>query len=189
MSSLKHKDQIDPEADTGHQNFGFQNEMEGNSTREDTNHSNKQELVVDDLIHKDIDGNENDYFVSIKKSRSLPRLTPFIKKFKHTFSYQSETSQEEIVEGSGIMHGYAKIRDYPFKLLSRHPVVLSTVIKATIFILYNIYLGFAIKYMSDHNMVIFIRMNATLHYCINKINTNTNTKIIYQMFQLCLGSP
>ena len=82
-------------------------------------------------------------------------IIPFIKKSKYTFSYQSETMQEEVTEGSGIMHGYAKIRDYPFKLLSRHPEVLSTVIKATIFILYNIYLGFAIKYMSDHNMVIF----------------------------------
>ena len=58
MSSLKHKDQIDPEADTGHQNFGFQNEKEGNATKEDT-----QELVVDDLIHKDVDGNEYNSFV------------------------------------------------------------------------------------------------------------------------------
>ena len=151
MSSLKHKDQIDPEADTGHQNFGFQNEKEGHVTGEDTNHSNTQELVVDDLIHKDVDGNENDSFVLDAKKRVIL----FIKKSKYTFSYQSEAMQEEVSEGSGIMHGYAKIRDYPFKLLSRHPEVLSTVIKATIFILYNIYLGFAIKYMSDHNMVIF----------------------------------
>ena len=61
MSSLKHKDQIDPEADTGHQNLGFQNEMEGNASREDTYHSNTQELVADDLNHKNIDGNENDF--------------------------------------------------------------------------------------------------------------------------------
>ena len=69
MSSLKHKDQIDPEADTGHQNFGFQNEKEGHATGEDTNHSNTQELVVDDLIHKDVDGNENDSFVLDAKRR------------------------------------------------------------------------------------------------------------------------
>ena len=81
----------------------------------------------------------------------------YCKRSNNTFSYQSETLQEETIEGSGIMHGYAKIRDYPFKLLSQHPEVLSAVIKATIFILYNIYLGFAIKYMSDHNMVIFKR--------------------------------
>ena len=68
MSSLKHKDQIDPEADTGHQNFGFQNEMEGNPTREDTNHSNTQEMVVDDLIHKDIDGNEMIILYQLKKA-------------------------------------------------------------------------------------------------------------------------
>ena len=84
----------------------------------------------------------------------LTPLIPFIKNLNILF-YQSGTLQEEIIEGGGIMHGYAKFRDYPFKLLSRHPEVLSTVIKATIFILYNIYLGFAIKYMSDHNMVIF----------------------------------
>ena len=70
MSSLTHRDQIDPEADTGHQNFGFQNEMEGNATREDTNHSNKHELVVDDLIHKDIDGNEIKPFVLMAENTS-----------------------------------------------------------------------------------------------------------------------
>ena len=79
----------------------------------------------------------------------------YCKRSNNTLSYQSETLQEETIEGSGIMHGYAKIRDYPFKLLSLHPEVFNTVIKATIFILYNIYLWFAIKYMSDHNMVIF----------------------------------
>ena len=84
MSSLKHKDQIDPEADTGHQNFGFQNEMEGNSTREDTNHSNTQELVVDDLIHKDIDGNKNNYFVSIEK-QIPPTTNTFHKKIQTYF--------------------------------------------------------------------------------------------------------
>ena len=51
------------------------------------------------------------------------------------------------------MQGYAKMRDYPFQVLSRHPAVVSNVIKATIFILYNIYLAFAIKYMYDNDQV------------------------------------
>ena len=56
-------------------------------------------------------------------------------------------------KGNSIMQGYAKMRDYPFQVLSRHPAVVSNVIKATIFILYNIYLAFAIKYMYDNDQV------------------------------------
>ena len=94
MSSLKHKDQIDPEADTGHQNFGFQNEKEGHATGEDTNHSNTQELVVDDLIHKDVDGNENDSFVLDAKTP----LIPFIKNLHILFQRQCKKKYPKGVE-------------------------------------------------------------------------------------------
>ena len=57
-------------------------------------------------------------------------------------------------KGNMIMQGFAKVRDYPFEVMSRHATIVSHIIKGIIFVLYNIYLGFAIKYMVDQKMVI-----------------------------------
>ena len=53
------------------------------------------------------------------------------------------------------MQAFAKARDYPFVIMSQHPTVVSNLLKLTIFVLYNIYLIFAIKYMADQGMVNF----------------------------------
>ena len=60
----------------------------------------------------------------------------------------------EAPKGNSIMQKFASARDYPFVLMSQNPKVVSIVIKATLFILWNIYLIFAIKYMIDQEMVI-----------------------------------
>ena len=60
----------------------------------------------------------------------------------------------EAPKGNRLMQGFATIRDYPFVVMSRHANIVSHAIKGIIFILYNIYLAFAIKYMVDQKMVI-----------------------------------
>ena len=51
------------------------------------------------------------------------------------------------------MQKFATARDYPFIVMSQNPKIVSAVIKATLFILWNIYLIFAIKYMADQGQV------------------------------------
>ena len=52
------------------------------------------------------------------------------------------------------MQKFATARDYPFVLMSQNPKIVSIVIKATLFILWNIYLIFAIIIMIGQEMVI-----------------------------------
>ena len=52
------------------------------------------------------------------------------------------------------MQKFATARDYPFIVMSQNPKIVSAVIKATLFILWNIYLIFAIKYMADQGQVV-----------------------------------
>ena len=62
-----------------------------------------------------------------------------------------------IAENSGgLMQKYAKLRDYPFLVMSRHPSVVRNIAWAIIFILYNIYLAFAIQYNVEHKQVLYI---------------------------------
>ena len=66
------------------------------------------------------------------------------------------------------MQKFATARDYPFVLMSQNPKIVSIVIKATLFILWNIYLIFAIIIMIGQEMVIhptFTNISITFVFC------------------------
>ena len=69
------------------------------------------------------------------------------------------------------MQKFATARDYPFVLMSQNPKIISIVIKTTLFILWNIYLIFAIKYMIDQNMVIFHKLSKNILMTIIYLKT------------------
>ena len=73
---------------------------------------------------------------------------------KPIFSIYLFFSEWEVPKGNFLMQKFATARDYPFIVMSQNPKIVSAVIKATLFILWNIYLIFAIKYMADQGQVV-----------------------------------
>merc|ERR1711962_391387 len=111
MSEGNNSNQVDPEADVGHHNLGFQNDAE--------------------------------------KKIGLKDLDDDLEKEKLNVADQDDNQEWEAPKGNFLMQKFATARDYPFIVMSQNPKIVSAVIKATLFILWNIYLIFAIKYMAD----------------------------------------